>query len=101
MTDVIACTLGARDLQSQRDRWTEIRRHAGLERIETEDGLSLLFAAEPGVEEELRELVAVENDCCGWADWTVSRDRGSLLMRASSSGEGVGVLHGMFRAPRD
>ena len=48
-------------------------------------------------EQELRALVAVENDCCRWASWSVDRKEGVLVMAARSKGEGISTLHGMFK----
>jgi hypothetical protein len=56
--------------------------------------LRVTFAREPGVEEELRALVAVENDCCRWARWIVED---GVVLVATSRGHGVQTLHAMFR----
>jgi hypothetical protein len=40
--------------------------------------------------------VAVENECCSWAAWSVEREGDSLVMAAGSHGTGVTTLHGMF-----
>jgi hypothetical protein len=97
MTEPVACTLTTTDLARQRERWTVLLAGAGTARIETADGLRLEFAADPEVERELRELVAVETDCCRWAEWSVTRDGEALAMEARSTGDGVPSLHGMFR----
>jgi len=93
----IACTLSGGDLGRQRARWTELRGRAGLERILIADGLELVFVDEPGVEDTLRELVAVENECCSWASWDVVRRADAVVMTATSTGHGVATLHSMFR----
>ena len=95
-TPAVACTLTRDDLGTQSERWTALRNAAGLARIETGDGLRLSFRAEPGVEVELRALAAVENECCAWASWDVSRDDGEVVLHARSTGEGVATLHSMF-----
>ena len=92
----VACTLTSDDLGTQAERWTRLRREAGLERVETDDGLRLTFRDERAVEAELQALVAVENDCCAWASWDVGREDGELVMHASSTGDGVATLHSMF-----
>jgi hypothetical protein len=89
MTDV-ACTLNSSDLAEQARRWRALPL---VRREETEDGLRVTFAHEPGVEEELRALVAVENDCCRWARWNVED---AVVLVATSNGHGVATLHGMF-----
>lgn len=93
----VACTLTGADLKTQQERWVDLGEHFGLGREATSDGLRLTFRDHPKVEEELRALVAVENECCGWATWSVERGAdGTLVMAVRSRGEGVATLHGMF-----
>jgi hypothetical protein len=87
----IACTLTGRDLAEQARRWRALPL---VQREETDDGLRVTFAREPGVEEELRALTAVENDCCRWARWNVED---GVVLVATSKGHGVQTLHAMFR----
>ena len=97
LSDLVACTLIDTDLKTQRERWITLGENFGLGRHETDDGLRLTFRDHPAVEGELRALVAVENECCSWADWSVARDAGrALVMAARSEGEGIAALHGMF-----
>jgi hypothetical protein len=93
---VIACALTGDDLGRQAKRWQQLRAWAGRERIETADGLRLIFLDAEPAEDELRSLVAVENACCSWARWEISRADGTLVMDARSTGDGVAALHGMF-----
>lgn len=103
----IACTLTRSDLAEQARRWRALPL---LQREETEAGLRVTFARRPGgaegdpvcppgvassvsVEDELRALVAVENDCCRWARWDVED---GVVLVATSTGHGVPTLHGMF-----
>jgi hypothetical protein len=92
----VACRLTTTDLKSQQERWIALGTGFGRGREETADGLRLWFVDRPAVERELRALVAVENDCCSWAAWSVERRDGLLAMTARSQGEGVATLHGMF-----
>jgi hypothetical protein len=100
LSELIACTLSDTNLKTQRERWIALGENFGLGRTETEDGLRLRFQSHPAIEDELNALVVVENDCCSWADWTVERDDGALVMAARSQGEGVTTLHGMFTQPQ-
>lgn len=93
----IACTLTGTNQKNQRDRWVALRARHGIGRHEVADGLRLTFGDRPEVEAELDALVAVENDCCAWADWSVEREDGTLVMAARSKGDGVPTLHGMFK----
>jgi hypothetical protein len=93
---IVACTLTSADLATQSERWKRLGERALIERVETEDGLLISFHREPGVADELRELVAVENECCSWADWTVATRAERVVLDVSSNGEGVATLHAMF-----
>ena len=94
---VVACKLSAGDLAAQAARWLQLRSAAEVSRVETEDGLSLVFQDTPAVEAELQALVGVENDCCSWASWSIVREEGALVIHAGSTEHGVEALHGMFR----
>jgi hypothetical protein len=96
MDTTISCTLGNEDLHSQRDRWLALRAGFGIDRIETDSGLHLRFADDPAAEAELRELAAVERECCRWADWSVRHEDGALVLDVRSQGDGIAALHGMF-----
>ena len=97
LSELVACTLTDTDLKTQRERWINLGANFGIGRETTATGLRLAFKDHPAVEEELRALVAVENECCRWASWSVERDAGMLVMAARSKGEGVASLHGMFK----
>jgi hypothetical protein len=94
----VACTLTSQDLATQRERWLRLGSAALVERVETEDGLRLSFRADPGVEPELASLLAVERECCAWADWLLEQDAETLTVAVRSTGDGISALHGMFTA---
>ncbi len=97
LSELVACTLIDADLKTQRERWINLGENFGLGRHETADGLRLTFKDHPAVEAELQALVAVEDECCGWAAWSVERsDDGALVMAARSQDDGIAALHGMF-----
>lgn len=96
LSELVACTLSDTDLKSQRERWLALAENFGLGREETNDGLRLGFRAHPAIREELEALVAVENECCSWAAWSVDDEGDTLVMAARSQGPGVETLHGMF-----
>jgi hypothetical protein len=96
LSELVACTLSDTNLKTQRERWLALGDNFALGRRETEDGLRLSFRYHSAVREELEALVAVENDCCSWASWSVERDGDTLVMAARSTGIGVETLHGMF-----
>ena len=97
LSELVACTLIETDLKTQRERWINLGENFGLGRHETDDGLRLTFKDHPAVEAELQALVAVENECCSWAAWSIERgEDGALVMAARAQDDGIAALHGMF-----
>jgi hypothetical protein len=92
----VACALTSADLVAQFKQWKRLIARAMTERAETADGLRICFRQEPGVEEELRTLVATENDCCPWATWTVTGGTGTIVLDVRSMADGIATLHTMF-----
>jgi hypothetical protein len=95
-SEPIACTLSAAGQADQATRWRQLLTNACIARASTEHGVRLDFHDEPAVERTLRELVVVEAECCRWASWHVSHERASLVLHATSTGDGVAALHAMF-----
>jgi hypothetical protein len=98
-TTPVACTLTPADLSAQAKQWERLIARAMSERAETAYGLRICFRPEPGVEEELRMLVAVENDCCPWATWTVETSAAAVALDVRSTTDGIATLHTMFTSP--
>src|SRR5260370_31301808 len=92
----VACSLTSADLAAQSERWTQLAARALLERAETTEGLRISFRPEPGVEDELRALVAIENQCCGWADWTVKTSAGEGTLDVPAAADGTAALDAVF-----
>ena len=63
----------------------------------TEHGLRLVFRCDPGVEDELHELAALERECCAFADWSVSASGETVVLEVDgSSVEAVAAVQAMF-----
>jgi hypothetical protein len=92
----IACTLGSVEVGTQVERWKKLYADAGTERTVTDDGLRVRFRRDFAVEHELRDLVAVEMECCTWAEWNVEAVAAELILEISSSGDGIPVIHSWF-----
>jgi hypothetical protein len=59
--------------------------------------LRLLFRAERGVEDELRQLAELERDCCAFADWSVqARGKEFVLDVTAPTEEGIRAVQAMF-----
>lgn len=93
----IACSLGKADLSDRQDRWLHLGRRAAVEIVATANGLRMLFRAVPSVEVELRQLAALERDCCAFARWSVHARGAQLVLDVTGdSEEGVAAVQAMF-----
>jgi hypothetical protein len=97
----IACSLDSGGLAERQRRWDALADRAAVELSRTQDGLRLRFRRDPGVEIELRELAALERQCCSFADWSVHADGDAAVIDIrGSSTESVAAVHEMFAALR-
>lgn len=96
----IACTLDSAGFAAQSERWTQVLARAPLELVDTEDGIHMEFASEPGVEQDLRELVAVESKCCSWAVWRVDVSDNRIVLSVASTGDGIAAIRTIFAGLR-
>jgi hypothetical protein len=92
----VACALTPADLTAQRDHWQQLADRAMTGHVKTAGGVRLAFRPEPGVERELHALVAVENECCAWATWSVQANARRVVLDVRSTGAGIAVLHSML-----
>ena len=97
-TAPVACRLTPASQAPQASRWAQLIARALTERTATANGLRIAFRPEPGVEEELRRLVAVETECCPWAAWAVETNAEATVLDVRSTGPGIATLHGVFRS---
>jgi hypothetical protein len=94
-----ACTLGAGDRAQRAARWQALTARALRQASQTGRGLRLDFDAGPGVEDELRSLVALEAECCAFARWSVSTAGGQLTVEVSGdTAEAVAAAQALFPA---
>jgi hypothetical protein len=94
---VIACSLNAEELPARQLRWQALTERGHVERAPIPGGVRLTFQAGPGVEEELRELAALERECCGFASFEVGVTAGHVTLDVTSSGDGVPAVRELFR----
>lgn len=92
----VACSVASAGLAAQSGRWQQLAARAMTQRTETALGVRISFRAELGAEDELRQLVAGETECCPWADWRVQMEAGQIVLDVRSAGEGIATLHSMF-----
>ncbi len=96
----VACTLTRGGLAAQRARWQRLAARALTERADTTGGVRLAFRPGPGVGAELRALVATEQECCPWAEWTVETTGQQVVLGVRAEGTGTDALQEAFTGLR-
>jgi MerR family transcriptional regulator, copper efflux regulator len=96
----VACALTRDGLAAQRARWQRLAAGALTERADTIDGVRFAFRPGHSVEAELRALVATEQECCPWAEWTVEVTGQQVVLGVRAAGTGADALHEMFTGLR-
>ena len=96
-TAPIACSLERGKMAQQHVRWQALHTRAGIDVVPSGRGIRLSFRRGPGVEEELRKLVALERSCCGFADWSISSDSEQVVLEVTGdSDEAIAAVQAMF-----
>ena len=76
----LACSLDASGLAERQERWRAIGERALRDRSRAGDAARLTFAGSAGVEEELRELVRLEAECCAFLDMSLVADGDEVVL---------------------
>ena len=79
----IACSLGADELADRADRWRELAERGLISTSETEGGALQRYRRDEVVERELRELIALEAECCPFLELRLGRQGDELLLEVS------------------
>lgn len=93
---VIACSLEQEELAERRARWHALVAESLIERTETSAGVRLAFRSGAAAEGELRELAALERECCAFARFEVRASGEQVLLDVSAPAEGVAAVQAMF-----
>jgi hypothetical protein len=100
-TPTVACTLTQSGMTERRRRWQDVAARAFVRRVVTDRGLQLVFRADSGVEDELRELALLERDCCAFARWNVTTEDAYTVLDVTAAGDaGLAAVQQMFRTLR-
>lgn len=98
-SEVLACTLGAGDLARRAARWEALTGRSLTRATRTDSGLRLVFRADPGVADELRDLAAMERDCCAFANWSVHERGTELTLDVTADGaDAIAAIQSLFSA---
>jgi hypothetical protein len=99
MSDLpIACTLPPDGMTARRALIDELAAEALLERTPTAHGLRVRLRDTPEIERRTRELVAAEQRCCPFLEFTIGRHDGDLLLDIAGADEARPVIE-LFFAP--
>ena len=95
----MACTLGAGEMAGRAARWATLTSRSLMRAARSERGMRLVFAADPGVADELRSLIAMERDCCAFASWSVHEHGAELALDVTGDGpDAVAAVQSLFPA---
>src|SRR5688500_12450465 len=94
-----ACALGPRDLPERRRRWLRLSERALIEKAPIPAGVRLRFEKLDGVEAQLRDLVALERECCSFAAWSLSPRAGEFSLEVTAEGDAVAAVRTLFDEP--
>jgi hypothetical protein len=88
----LACNLDGAAFSERRARWEALsgRSLAGRER--TPGGVLLRYRAEPGVGDELGELVRLEGECCPFLELRLRDEETELVLEVSGPPEAAEVI---------
>ncbi|MBA2794469.1 MAG: hypothetical protein H0U32_10845 [Thermoleophilaceae bacterium] len=95
----LACSLSAGELADRRGVWQRLAAEWLHSRRQTSTGVELSYRADDGVEAKLRDLAALEADCCSFADWAVSRSGDRVMLEVTAPPDAVPAVHALFASP--
>lgn len=95
---VIACSLGATDIETRREEWKAVLAEHLVEQRRIPGGMRLVLRSSGDAAAEIRRLVALENACCAWIKWSVAKgDRLEVDLTAAQP-QGTELLRDWFGA---
>ena len=88
----IACSLDAAQLAERKERWRALEEHALISTERTENGARQRYRGGAAIEAELRDLVALEAECCPFLDLRVERVHAETFLEISGPPEAAQVV---------
>ena len=82
-TEPIACTLDATGIATRLDEFADLFRRGLIGRHTTGNGIRFRFAADPGAEDEIRDLARREQACCSFFRFDISVNGGEVWWDAT------------------
>jgi hypothetical protein len=88
----IACSLDARQLAERTERWRALAEHALISTERKNEGVRQRYRGGAAIEEELRDLVALEAECCPFLGLQVERVGAETWLDVSGPPEAAQVV---------
>lgn len=95
----IACSLAGSAMGDRFQIWRELARRALLGRERHPEGLVLRYRRGPGVEDELRRLVALEADCCAFLTFDLAPQERQLRLTVTGPAEAAPMIREGWGVP--
>lgn len=92
----VACSLEPVDLDNRVRRWLALAERALIEKQKVANGVRLQYRSLAGIERELTALAAAEQECCAFADWTVTTADDDVVLDVTAEGLGIEVVQMLF-----
>lgn len=97
MTELpIACSLSGRDQAKRLREISDLCGRALLDTKEIAAGLRLRFAARPGIQEDLAELIEIESRCCSFLEFELRVLEEGLVLDVTGPDDARPVIWRMF-----
>jgi hypothetical protein len=88
----IACSLDAEQLAKRNERWRALGEHALISVERTDEGVRQRYRGGAAIEAELRDLVALEAECCPFLDLRVERVDAETWLEVSGPPEAAHIV---------
>jgi hypothetical protein len=98
MEQPIVCTLNPADMRGRLARVNALATTALLSRELIDGGLRHRFRAGDEIEREVREIAALESECCAFLTFEVSRDADSVVLDVTGRADAQPVIEQFFAA---
>lgn len=97
--DRAACALPGGELRGRRERWLRLSDAALIDKAPLAAGVLLHFRRSEAAERELRDLVALERECCSFAQWDLIQRGRELSLEVTAGRDAVAAASAMFDEP--
>jgi hypothetical protein len=99
LPDRVVCVLAAAEQRGRRERWLRLSDAALIDKAAIAAGVLLRFRWSEAAERELRELVALERECCSFAHWDLTQRGRELRLEVTAERDATAAVRTMFDEP--